>query len=246
MERKNITFIIILIATIILGIVAVVTALKLREIGKEPVAPTAPQSKPKAQEPPPEPVVDPSCIQGFTVTEEQELVCDRVKMTPDDSRVEAGEERELEAIVRGGTPPYSYAWMVATTDADDNGSYSDDTSNPTTWTAPVSLTTDSHWRLNATITDSEENLTTCSTEVNFSTEPSPSPSPSPSATPSPSPSPSPGTSPSPSPSATSSPSPSPSPAPPPPSPELPEAGIISPTIFAGVAGIFLVILGILL
>lgn len=241
MKRKNIVFIIILLATIILGVVAVVTALKLREIGKEPVAPTAPESKPKAAEEPSEPeppaepteVVNPKCVQEFIVREEPgELVCDRIEMIPNRESVEAEDERELEAIVSGGTPPYSYSWTVGTS-ADDAGSFSDETTNPTTWTAPADLTEDSGWTFNVMVVDGEDSKSVCSTTVSFSLEPSPEPSPSPS----------PGTSPSPSPGAKTSPSPK---AKATPAPELPEAGIISPTIFASVVGILLVVLGILL
>lgn len=128
-----------MIATVILGVVAVITALKLREIGKEPVAPTAPEKPRAVESPPPSPEaeVNPDCILAFNV------------------------------------------------------------------------------------------------EVEESPSPSPAVSPSPSPSPTPSPSPSPEVSPVPSPSPT-------------PVPELPEAGIISPTIFVGVVGVLLVVLGILL
>lgn len=47
--KKNLTLIIIVGVTIILAVLSVVTALKLKQLGTQPVAPSAPESKPKAQ-----------------------------------------------------------------------------------------------------------------------------------------------------------------------------------------------------
>jgi len=49
-KKKNLVLIIAIISTLVLGSIAVVTALKLYQAGKEPVAPTAPASQPRAIE----------------------------------------------------------------------------------------------------------------------------------------------------------------------------------------------------
>ena len=49
--KKNWYLILIGLATIALGTIAVITAIKLYQAGKQPVAPTAPSSKPKAATP---------------------------------------------------------------------------------------------------------------------------------------------------------------------------------------------------
>lgn len=51
MLRKNLTIILLIISTIILGFLAVLTAIRIRQL--QPVAPTVPQKKPKAVEKPP-------------------------------------------------------------------------------------------------------------------------------------------------------------------------------------------------
>jgi len=63
--RKNWQLILIGIATLILGIIAVITAVKLYQIGKKPVAPTAPEETPAAIEREP----SQSCTLTFTVGE---------------------------------------------------------------------------------------------------------------------------------------------------------------------------------
>ena len=55
--KKNLGLILVFIATIILAAIAVITAIKLYQVGQKPVAPTAPESKPKAVEPTENPVV---------------------------------------------------------------------------------------------------------------------------------------------------------------------------------------------
>lgn len=67
--KKNWQLVLIGIATLILGIIAVATALKLYQAGKEPVAPTAPKKTPAQTEvtPTPTPEVNPKCILTFNV-----------------------------------------------------------------------------------------------------------------------------------------------------------------------------------
>lgn len=68
--KKNWQLVLIGIATLILGIIAVATALKLYQAGQEPVAPTAPKKTPAQQTevtPTPTPEVNPKCILTFNV-----------------------------------------------------------------------------------------------------------------------------------------------------------------------------------
>lgn len=65
-KKKTLTLITITGITLVLGVIAVVTALRLRSIGTQPVAPTAPQSQPRAQE---VPTPLPACFAEFIVGE---------------------------------------------------------------------------------------------------------------------------------------------------------------------------------
>lgn len=49
-KQKRVLLILAVIATLVLSIIAVVTAIRLQQIGTQPVAPSVPKSKPKAQE----------------------------------------------------------------------------------------------------------------------------------------------------------------------------------------------------
>lgn len=66
-NRKTLALIGVTLATIALGIIAVVTALRLRQLATEPVAPTAPESRPQAQEVPTPTPGGGQCIVSFDV-----------------------------------------------------------------------------------------------------------------------------------------------------------------------------------
>ncbi|MCJ7792980.1 MAG: hypothetical protein MUP45_03320 [Candidatus Marinimicrobia bacterium] len=63
--KKNWQLLLIILATVILGIIAVVTAIKLAQIGREPIAPTAPTSEPRAGGD----VPTEACTSNFNVSE---------------------------------------------------------------------------------------------------------------------------------------------------------------------------------
>lgn len=65
--KKDWLTILILAATVILAIIAVVTAIRLYQIGKEPVAPTAPKPAPAVAIPSPEPTPVPVCTLEFDI-----------------------------------------------------------------------------------------------------------------------------------------------------------------------------------
>lgn len=64
-KKKTVILIVVSLVTVLLGVIAVVTALRLRNIGTEPVAPTAPSSKPQAVEP----ESPDACTVSFTITQ---------------------------------------------------------------------------------------------------------------------------------------------------------------------------------
>jgi len=51
-KKKNFVFALIILANVILGILAVITAIRIYQLGRKPIAPSAPASKPKAGAPP--------------------------------------------------------------------------------------------------------------------------------------------------------------------------------------------------
>jgi hypothetical protein len=65
-NKKTLALIGVTIVTLVLGGVAVITALRLRDLGVQPVAPTAPQSQPSAQDI--GPGAEPICIVEFEVS----------------------------------------------------------------------------------------------------------------------------------------------------------------------------------
>jgi len=69
--NKTILLIIGLVATLALAVVAVTTALKLREIGTTPVAPTAPEPAPASESD-----LTPVCSIDFTVSAERGNLCE--------------------------------------------------------------------------------------------------------------------------------------------------------------------------
>src|SRR4030043_2100279 len=183
--KKNWQISLVGLTTLVLAVIALTTAWRLYQVGKEPIAPTAPTSLPQAVEPE-EPEVG-VCTLEFTI----------------------------EAIS---------CYDTCTVDTDCPQNFGDD---------EVDLVCDEDENICVNEDCSDENDCECPEET-----PTPIPTPTPKPTPSPSPSPSIAGSPVPSPSLESSPSPQ--------QVELPEAGIISPTILATLGGIILVLIGLLL
>ncbi|HUV42772.1 MAG TPA: hypothetical protein VMY36_02580 [Patescibacteria group bacterium] len=176
--KKNWQISLVGFTTLILAVIALATAWRLYQVGKEPIAPTAPTSFPQADEPE-EPLEEAVCTLEFTI----------------------------EAIS---------CYDACTVDTDCPQNFGDD---------EVDLVCDEDENICVNESCSDEDDCVCPEE---SHTPTPTPSPSPSVAGSPVPSPS------------LVPSPSPQQV------ELPEAGIISPTILATLGGIILVLIGLLL
>lgn len=66
-EKKRIAVIAGFLAVLALTMVALVTVYRLRQMGTEPVAPSAPKSKPRAEEPVPTPGPDSACRKTWTI-----------------------------------------------------------------------------------------------------------------------------------------------------------------------------------
>jgi hypothetical protein len=87
--KKTLTLVGIIVLTIVLAVLSVVTAIKIRDLGTRPVAPSVPESKPKAEEvwPPdnaiPEPVCKTSLSVGATAVQ---VTCSEKKAYRNDSR----------------------------------------------------------------------------------------------------------------------------------------------------------------
>ena len=70
--KKSLTIVGIIILTVILAVLSVVTALRIKEMGTRPIAPSAPESKPKAVDVGPPDDLTPAavCLKSLSVTEE--------------------------------------------------------------------------------------------------------------------------------------------------------------------------------
>ena len=68
MKKKNLVLVGIILLTIVLAVLSVITALKIKQLGTQPIAPSVPQSEPEAADTIPEipPSAD-SCRKSFTV-----------------------------------------------------------------------------------------------------------------------------------------------------------------------------------
>src|SRR4030043_474219 len=189
--KKNWQISLVGLTTLLLAVIALVTAWRLYQVGKEPIAPTAPTSFPQA-----------------VGSEEPEVgVC------------------TLEFTITASPPPVS-CYDACEDDNDCPQDFGDD---------EIALVCDEDDNICVNEDCPDEDDCECPEE---SPTPTPTPTPTPKPTPSPSPSPSIAGSPVPSPSLEPSPSPQ--------QVELPEAGIISPTILATLGGIILVLIGLLL
>jgi len=225
--KKNWQISLVGFTTLILAVIALATAWRLYQVGKEPIAPTAPTSFPQADEPE-EPLEEAVCTLEFTIEaiscydactvdtdcpqnfgdDEVDLVCD------EDENICVNEScsDEDDCVC----PEAISCYDACTVDTDCPQNFGDD---------EVDLVCDEDENICVNESCSDEDDCVCPEE---SHTPTPTPSPSPSVAGSPVPSPS------------LVPSPSPQQV------ELPEAGIISPTILATLGGIILVLIGLLL
>lgn len=139
---------------------AVVAALKMNTTN--PVAPTVPQIKPRAEGP----AITPACSLTFTIAK---FTCDKIELSPDNQTITSnGESRTLTAKTSNSVGSLSYAWTKTSTGAD-TGTYSSVSTNPVVWTAPTNLTTGTqNWTFRVTITDSTGTSSNCEIGVNYS------------------------------------------------------------------------------
>lgn len=137
----------------------------LRTNTTAPVAPTVPQSKPRAAG-----TTTPACTVSFTVaTPAAALVCTSVTISPNDGNVSPGAVRQVTASATGGTPPLTYSWSQ-TSDSTSLGTFSATGGASVAWTAPMSVkVTGQVWTLSALITDSAGATAsgTCNTSVTY-------------------------------------------------------------------------------
>ena len=147
--------------TVILLITAVILFVQLNK----PIS-TLPQPT-QTQEPQVVPVkqaaIEGPCELSFSV---EPLACTDIIVTPSSTSVTSDEERDLEAVVTGGSGTYTHSWTT-TSNGTDLGSLDTAVSNPTTWTAPSDLGDPQTWTVMDTITDTSVIPQTVDCEVEF-------------------------------------------------------------------------------
>lgn len=132
-------------------------------------APTAlPSPRPKASPALPQvqqTTTENACQLGFTVSK---LDCTGVTMSPTGSTIRANDTRSLTASVTGGSGTYTHLWEI-TSSGTNKGVLSSTTTNPTTWTAPSSLSGNQTWTIKDTVKDSSptQQSDTCEVTLNF-------------------------------------------------------------------------------
>ena len=98
------------------------------------------------------------------------LECTEVTMSPTGSSIRANDTRQLTAAVTGGSGTYTHSWEI-TSAGTGKGSLSSTTSNPTTWTAPSSLSSSQTWTIKDTVKDTSsptQQTDTCEVDLDFS------------------------------------------------------------------------------
>jgi len=68
-KQKRILLILGVVAVLLLAMVAIITAIRLQQVGTEPVAPSVPKSKPRAEEVIPTPGADSACLKTFQIAQ---------------------------------------------------------------------------------------------------------------------------------------------------------------------------------
>jgi hypothetical protein len=136
---------------------------------RQPTAPLpSPRPKPSPSLPPVEQLEgEMVCETSFTIPG---LACSEVSLDPAGQAIQPGEQRDLTAVVTGGSGTYAHAWSVST-DGTTKGSLSSLTNNPVSWTAPTSLSATQSWTITDTITDSSVDPALnaeCSVELAYS------------------------------------------------------------------------------
>lgn len=135
------------ILALVLGGVAIVTALRLST--QPSVSPLVPQAKPTAAVP----EETPACRLSFTVSAPPALKCNAVTLNPSGASVVSGSEtRQLTATASGGTAPLTYAWSL-TGSGVDQGTLSSTVGNTVIWTAPGTVIQSESWTITATVKD---------------------------------------------------------------------------------------------
>ena len=66
-KQKRILLILGVVAVLLLAIIAIITAIRLQQLGTEPVAPSVPKSEPRAEEVIPTPGPDSACVKTFQI-----------------------------------------------------------------------------------------------------------------------------------------------------------------------------------
>lgn len=103
--KRSLTVIGIILSTVILAVLAVVTAVRIKNLGTRPVAPTAPESKPKAEEglPPDDAVPEEAACKKVFQVQVTAVACDSLKAYRNDSRNTAGTYYREDEIAAGET-----------------------------------------------------------------------------------------------------------------------------------------------
>ena len=150
--------------TAILLTTAIVLFFQLKQPAPSPTP--RPRPTPSPQLPPvQETTTEEVCSLSFTVSE---FKCTGISLEPTGTDIGTSDVRKLTAQVSGGTGTLTHNWTI-TTDKTDKGSLSSATTNPTTWTAPSSLSNTQSWTITDTIKDSSttQQTTTCEVKFNF-------------------------------------------------------------------------------
>ena len=151
-----------LVLALVLGGVAVVTALRMSS--QPSVSPTVPQAKPQASEI----TVTPACALSFKVADVPALKCDSVTMVPFEGTIVGGSEtRRLTATASGGMGNFEYSWVTT------GGNLSANTGQSVTWTSPGSITSSESWKITATVKNSSGKTDSSGCVVNLVANPPP-------------------------------------------------------------------------
>lgn len=104
------------------------------------------------------------CQLGFTISK---LDCTGVTMSPTGNAIGANDTRQLTANVTGGSGTYTHSWVI-TSSGTNKGTLSSATTNPTTWTAPGSLSGTQTWTIKDTVSDNSTTVQSDTCEVTLS------------------------------------------------------------------------------
>lgn len=172
--KKHFLTIAVISITAFLGLFAILTALKLAQLGARPIAPTVPESKPKATS------GDRVCSLPFAVvTPPPGLRCNRIASVPPGTTITApGETRALTAHAVGGSGAITFTWTL-TSSMRAKGNLSSLSGETVTWTAPTNPSPNQTWTIVAMARDAlgatDSSDCTITFTYNLSSTPSPTP-----------------------------------------------------------------------